>query len=617
MDDQLSFGQWLRRRRKALHLTQQQLGELASCATSTIRKYEADSRRPDYDILIHLATALQISECDHAAFFRFAGGSLFDVSTYVPPPSAPERRPLHAPSNIPEPLTPLIGRVDEVAATAALLERSDVRLVTLTGPGGVGKTHLSIAIARSLRGAFVDGMFFVDLSPLTDPKLMLATIAQVLHVQEVVGQSLLTTVQAHLRDRQILLLLDNIEQILTAGLTIVDLLQSTARLKVLATSRIPLHVRGEREVVVEPLSLPHAPADLDTGMLSRYDAVRLFVERAQAVNTHFQVTCTNAAAVAGICIRLDGLPLAIELAAARIKLLTPQVLHQCLVNPFEILTGGTRDMPERHQTMRHTIDWSYHLLNAEEQALFRRLAVFEGEFTLLAVAKVCMSEGGHFPHTLDTMQSLVDQSMVQTRKTLYTGPEQGNREIPFRVLETVREYAFEQLCVHGEVEAMQHKHAWYYLLLAEKAACEMFGAQGGAWMNQLEKEAHNLRRALSWAMERHDIEMVTRFCVSLSPFWRRRGHRVEGYQWLTQVLSLTQHTSTSAGDASVHQLGRTPVLAQALRWAGTFSMYFGDFDKAIELHRRGLELWQELGDMQGFAQCLKQVGWSNLFSGNH
>ena len=318
-NDVLTFGPWLRRRRQALHLTQQQLAKLARCSSETIRKLEAEERRPSAEVAFLLAGALQLPKADHAAFVRFARGDRAD-----PPPLPTSEAPirphlLHSPSNLPIPPTPLIGRTTEAAQLRALLLHPDIHLVTLSGPGGVGKTRLSLAVADGLRDAFADGTWFVDLAPIMEPELVLATIARVLGVMEVGGELLLERVQAHLRDKQLLLLLDNFEQVLAAGLVVADLLRVAAGLTVLVTSRAPLHLRGEHEVAVQPLELPGADV-YDREALTQYDAVRLFIARAQAVKADFEVTNANAPAVAEICARLDGLPLAIELAATRVKL---------------------------------------------------------------------------------------------------------------------------------------------------------------------------------------------------------------------------------------------------------------------------------------------------------
>ena len=514
------------------------------------------------------------------------------------------------------PLTPLIGRKDEIAAVLLLLaRRRATRHADRTRRCGQDPPEHRRRCDAA--GYLCDGTFFVDLAPLSDPELVLATIAQILEVKETGGQSLLQSVQSYLRDRHLLLLLDNFEQVLAAGLVVRDLLAASPMVTVLVTSREHLHLRGEHEVAIEPLALPDAGV-CDPTVLTQYDAVRLFIDRAQAVKADFQVTNANVSAVAEICTRLDGLPLAIELAAARVKLLAPEALLARLSSRLQLLTNGQRDLPARQQTLRATIDWSYQLLEPEEQTLFRRLAVFEGQYTLDAVGQICTSEGGQELDSINGIQSLVDKSMVTRKRTLaMLSADQRSTELRFHMLETVRDFALEQLHDHGELEVLRHKHTGYYLLLAESAAHEIFGTQNGKWLDLLDDDHSNLRMALSWTMESQDIETAIRLCISLSPFWRKRSHRIEGYQWLKQVLSIAHDKPIVAGDTSLYQPIQKSMVAEAFRWAGTFAMDLGDFEEAVALHTCGLRLWRELGDIQGFTRCLKQVGWSTLFCGDY
>ena len=625
MDDELTFGQWLQRRRKALHLTQQQLGDLARCAAETIRKYEADSRRPSPDVLDYLAAALQIPEHERAAFTHFAEGDLVDLPVAVPPAAGSTSRPLHAPSNLPVPLTPLIGRERDVATVAALLERSEVRLVTLTGPGGVGKTRLSIAVAGALRDAFVDGCFFVDLAPLSDPDLVLATVAQALSVKENGGTPLLATVQAHLRERQVLLVLDNFEQVLAAGLVMAELLQAAPRLNVLVTSRIPLHVRGEREFAVEPLGLPGVGV-VDAAALSQYDAVRLFIERAQSVKADFQVTNANAPAVAEICARLDGLPLALELAAARVKLLPPEALLQRLSSRLKTLTGGARDLPTRQQTLRTTIAWSYDLLNPAEQALFTRLAVFAGGWTLEAAEVVCTAEGDLPGAVLDGLHSLYDKSLVQQQARSEGAPR-------FMMLETIREYALERLAASGEAEQVRQDHASYYVALVLPSDRAHDGVNTAEWLAWLDADHDNLRAVLLWAMT-HDVPLAVEMAASLKDFWYIRGYWSEGQRWIEALLPLSTQVDAALrsrawdcagvlagllGDpvarsrfeqALVHarEAGYVPGVAFALRNIGMELEQQGDRTQAFALYQESLEVYKQLGHQQGIGIVLHTLG---------
>lgn len=593
MHDELTFGQWLQRRRKALHLTQQQLGALAGCAAETIRKYEADSRRPAPDILDHLAAALQVPQRERGAFTRFAGGDLVDLPTAVPATAAPIARPLHAPSNLPMPLTSLIGREHDVATVATLLQQREVRLLTLTGPGGVGKTRLCFAIAAVLRDVFVDGIMFVDLAPLTDPDLVLATIAQVLDVTETSGQTLLVSVHAHLRERHLLLVLDNFEQVLAAGLVVADLLQAASGLKMLVTSRQPLHLRGEHEVAVGPLALP-ASGVYDLQAVTQYDAVRLFIDRARATRVDFQVTNANARFVAEICARLDGLPLAIELAAARVKLLPPEALLKRLSTRLHTLTGGQHDLPARQQTIRATIDWSYALLEPAEQALFARLAVFAGGLTLEAAEAVCGENPG--VTVLDGLQSLIEKSLIQ---------QMGNADGEPRItmLETIREYALERIQESDEEPALRRRHTAYYLHMAEAAEPELRGQQQRMWLDQLEAEHDNLRAALAWSQATIDEQASgLRLVAALRWFWFYRGYLSEGRRWLATMLDMGERPAGARATPHMRDRARALGSSAALAWQQ------GDYQMARAQRVEAVSIWRELGDMPGLADELHYLG---------
>ncbi len=501
-------------------------------------------------------------------------------------------------SNLPVQPTPLIGREKEMAAIQQLLLRQDMRLFTLTGPGGIGKTRLGLQVAAELSELFPDGVYFVNLAPISDSAFVVPSIAQVLDLKETGEQPLLDLLKTYLREKQLLLLLDNFEQVVSAAIQVADLLTACPQLKVVVTSRAVLHVRGEQEFDVPPLALPdprHLP-DLET--LSQYEAVALFIWRAQAVKPEFRLSDANASAIAEICVHMDGLPLAIELAAARIKLLPPQALLARLGQLLQLLTSGAQDAPARQQTLWNTIKWSYDLLNAQEQRLFRRLSVFVGGCTLEAIEAVCHGVGDDEIDVLNTVSSLIDKSLVQQRT-------QRDEEPRLVLLETIREYGLECLAESGETEAMQEAHALYYLALAEQAEPHLKGAEQGQWFVRLEQERDNLRAVLTWLLEaatrgrgeekgRRQAERALRLGVALYWFWYTAGPPSEGRSFLDRALS-------------VGAVVATPLRARALFATSDLVWAMGDLDRAQKLAEESLRLCQELRDTGGIANALMML----------
>ncbi len=434
------------------------------------------------------------------------------------------------PNNLSAQPLQLIGRETEVSEALALFEQDEVRLLTLTGPGGTGKTRLALHLATRLLESFKDGVFFIDLAPLSDAELVASTIAQSLGLKESGASSMSESLKQFLRGKQMLLVLDNFEQVLAASSLVTKLLLSCTKLKVLVTSRAPLRVASEQEFPVQPLALPDTARQSSAAELAANPSVRLFVERARAVQSGFQLTEANAQALIQICIRLDGLPLALELAAARIRLLPPAPLLARLETRLKLLTSGAEDAPARHQTMRGTIAWSYDLLSEGEQRLFRRLSVFVGGLTIDEAEAVCNAAGDLVIDIFNGLTSLLDNSLL--RKV-----ELGENEPRFKMLETVREYGLERLAESGESESLQKHYADFFVRLAEEAQPELSGARQAEWLEKLGHEHDNFRAVLEWAFT-HNAEAALRITRSLWQFWFVRGHLTEGSMLLKRTFAV-------------------------------------------------------------------------------
>ena len=601
-----SFGYWLRRRRKALDLTQAQLAQRVSCSLDLIQKIEADARRPSRQLAERLADCLGIDAVERVAFVQAARAERTVGQLTLPSQPVEQAQRSSRTSNLPAQPTALIGREQDVAAIATLLRRADVRLVTLTGPGGVGKTRLGLQVAAELIGDFPDGVYFVDLAPIRDANLVSAALAQVLDVRESGGQPLLDCLKDYLREKRTVLLLDNFEQVLDAAPLVADLLASAAQLKVLATSRAVLHLRGEQEIPVPPLALPPTTDGRWTidDHVSQYAAIALFIQRVQASQPAFQLTNANAPAVAEICVRLDGLPLAIELAAARIKLFAPEALLERLNSRMALLTGGPRDLPVRQQTIRHMIDWSYDLLDANEQRLFAYLGVFVGGCTLEAAEAVCRGWGlgdgeweastihpSPIPYppspVLDGLAALVDQSLLRQVEA----PEGAAR---FVMLETIREYALERLEASGDAEHVRRQHAHYYLALSSEQPAD----DEETWTRRVDREYDNLRAALEWSeTTAGDSETALRLARVLSSLWQDRGIRHEAIAALQRTLA--HPLGIGRTYAQIHA---RVLLAELLGLSGNYAAAQAQFEQA-------LPLVHELDDTWSHAWIVSRLGW--------
>jgi predicted ATPase/DNA-binding CsgD family transcriptional regulator len=508
-------------------------------------------------------------------------------------PRTPER----PPNNLPLELSSFVGRETELAEVKRLLE--DTRLLTLTGPGGCGKTRLALVAASEVVERFEDGVWLVDLAPLVDPSLVPQAVASTFGVREQPGSSLTETLINRLGPKELVLVLDNCEHLIEACAELAEvLLRTSPELRILATSREALGITGEVTWVVPSLSLPdlrHLPA---VESLPRYESARLFLERTAAVRPTFELTEQNAPAVAQICYRLDGIPLAIELAAARTKVLSVEQIARRLDDSFGLLAAGGRAALPRHRTLHATMDWSHELLPDEERALFRRLSVFAGGFALDAAESVCAEENLERDEVLELLSHLVDKSLVLVAEQ--------DGEARYRLLETVRQYGWEKLSESGEEGKLRERHARHYLALAEEAEPELKGERQVAWLERLEREHDNLRAAMRWLLERGESERAARFGWALWLFWGIRAHFAEGRRSMEQALSVK-------GSAAMPASAR----AKALYVAGMMANYQGDHLSAEPLVEESLRLFRKLGDKLGTAYALSNAAFAANGRGQH
>ncbi len=496
---------------------------------------------------------------------------------------------MHFPSSrrLPQPLTALIGREREITTLVALVRREEMRLLTLTGPGGVGKTRLALEVAARVAERFPDGVWFVGLGAITDPDLVASAVAEALDVREASDRLILDRLRTFLGEKRLLLLLDNFEHVLEAAPLVAELLGGCAGLTVLATSRARLRVSGEREHAVPPLSVTAPGEPVAVGAAAASEAVRLFVERGQAVREDFIVSPDNLSTIAQICSRLDGLPLAIELAAARVKILPPAALLARLERRLPLLTGGGRDMHARQQTMRDALAWSYDLLTLEEQALFRRLAIFAGGFTLEAAEAVAGERGAALTSVLDGVGSLVDKSLLRQE----TVPGSESR---YAMLETVREFALEQLEASGEHDGVARLHAAYYLALAEEAMLEPLSDKPVADPDCLTADHDNLRVAFDYLCQPDSAEECLRLAAACGLYWYTRGHIREGRTRLNRALSIGGKSSTAAK-------------GNVLLWASQLAITTGDLEAAAAHSQEALRVWDVVRDPRGRTRALHAV----------
>jgi predicted ATPase len=579
---------------------------------ASIRKFEGDEQRPSRAMAERLAAQLQLPPEEYLAFVRYARGQLDALPPALPTPVAtiPTQSAVAAAvrstpvGNLPTRLSSFLGRETEQREIQMLLHHPDLRLLTLTGPGGTGKTSLAIQTAISMANDYPDGAWFVDLAPISDPEHVAATILQALGIPERAHTTITALLQEWLRPKRLLLLLDNFEQVVDAAPLMSTILRAAPGVQALVTSRATLQLRGEHEYPVAALALPPAPQPSATllpymgersrsdGGLLQYAAIALFVERAQAVVPSFALTDANAAAVAEICIRLDGLPLAIELAAARVRLFSPEALRDRLLGGgvLTTLTGKTRDLPSRQQTIRATIAWSYDLLNSDDQALFVRLGVFVGGWSIPAAEAICTDTG---IDVIEVLATLAEHNLIR--------PIITSSEPRFTMLETLREYALERLAEMGLLEGMRERHGRYFLTFVEAAEPHMHGPDQVTWVNRLECEHNNLRAVFAWSLATRDDQAIgLRMAVDLWRFWHLHDHLGEGIVWFDHLLKQSKT--------------RFPeVRARALLVAGMLAENYSEFRQATACLEQSVAVYRNLADSSGIAEVLMYLGCCKIW----
>jgi predicted ATPase len=509
---------------------------------------------------------------------------LYDESKAL---SALTKKPKH---NLPAQPTPFIGRGAQLAALKELILKPDVRLITLMGPGGTGKTRLSLQVAQESLENFPNGAFFVPLADDTDSNQFIARLAQQLEVREG-GRPLLDNIKDYLRDKKLLLVLDNFEQLISAAPVVADLLAAASQLKIITSSRIALKIQSEREYPVPPLETPQRESTLEE--LAGYESVKLFVDRARAAQPNFALTKDNASSVTEICLRLDGLPLALELAAARVKLLSPQAILSRLDDRLKLLTGGARDLPSRHQTLRNTLEWSYSLLNDDEKKLYTRLSVFVGGFTLEAAEAVSNVENKF--DILEGLTALVDNSLLR-QEEVYGEPR-------FGMLETIRAYAVERLAESGETPVLQASHATYFGDIILNQGMKIYSPESNYWLTWFERELDNIRATLNWSLTiPQGIQLGVGLIFMLFWFWYRRGHFTEGQQWTEKFLALPDVQNT------------LPMRAMALASSGMMALWQGQQETALAKLKETLAIEQQLEDdrMVATSQMANGIAFINM-----
>lgn len=601
MSNLSAFGYWLRQQRKEYDMSQEDLAERVGCAYETIRKIEVGSRRPSKQMAELLGKTFGIPAAELPAFIEFArqDPNAPGTGSDAPGPAALANQPAREKQSylgtLPAQRTSFVGRKSEIEGIRALLLSSHVRVLTLTGAPGTGKTRLALKVASSVQAEFSDGVYFVGLASVSDPDKVPGVIARALNIKDEPSRPALALVQEQLRERVVLLLLDNFEHLTWAGSYVGELVEACPNIKILTTSRTPLNIYGEYQFFIRPMDLPGTGEQLGAEELYQYESAALFVQRARSVNPEFRLTAGNAAAVADICRQLDGLPLAIELAAAYCKILPPHAIRQKLTSRLNLLTLGASDLPRRQQTLRGAISWSHDLLSAQQEALFRRVSVFVGGWTLEAVEGVCNLPDEADVGTIQGVVALLDRSLLEREDGAGGQPR-------FSMLQTIREYAQEQLNKSSEVQLMQRQHARYFLAFAESAEPHLKGPERDLWLQRLELEHDNFRTALTWCMHTPEAaDLGLRLAGALHWFWYFRGYLPEGREWLEGALA-------RAGDLRHSAAG-----AKALDAAGHLALLQDDYSVMLDHLAESVSTWRSVGDKQGLAYALADYGIATVY----